>query len=209
MKIKNFTAGLLTVLVAGNISLCNISSVYGEEVYKQGSIIEVKEDEGIFHEYIVKPGDNASIISKIITRYYGEVPDSKYWTVVAFINNYPRVIQPGDVIYFPKTFEQLLKIYDKLVETGWIKKYVRENNIYKRKIQVSMTELMGLLHEIYGDDVCIDPDFMLNYLRTIEKDDEIKIGENGEIDNETLFKLTDWIPTLEELNTEKSEKTSK
>ena len=194
-------SGVLTLVVAAGISLSNPGKVHAENIptYKQGTFIEepMEYEESQYKRYVVKKGDNISTISRKICNYYGEESTTKYWPVLAFLNNFPRVIQPGDILIFPGTFEDVDGLWNDLNETGWIKRYVKENNVYGKKKKSNKT-VGDLIAEIYGDKACADPDFVKAYLEAQGLGNKYSIDTplNG---NDMLFELTEWIPTLEEL----------
>ncbi len=139
---------------------------------------ENQEDLEIAVHYM-KKGENLSLISLDL---YG---DRAYWIVLAFLNGYPKVGQPGDRIRYFKSFDKMLKVYYFLKDSGWYAKYVTKNNIYKKTANdynLTDEEVATLLYAIYGDQVCIDPDFIQTYL---------DMHDNS---------LTEWIPSLEEID---------
>lgn len=190
---------LLSYVVAGGIMVTPAIS-NGETGYKHGSFITTSNEEN-YNQYVVKEGDNASVISRKICAFFNQEISNKFWPVIAFYNNYPRVIHKGDIIVFPKTYEQLVEVNNQLQEMGWTKRYVERNNIYhhQKKKRITLQTIGSLLYEIYGDSVCIDEDFVRKYLRLHELNNKYDIGDTDELSVDDLFRLTEWIPSLEEI----------
>ena len=213
MKISNIKISkkLLSLLVAGGISLAPIEGLaITNNTYNPGTFVKkIEQDESKkYGEYIVKKGDNLSRISEKVCSHLRIESSTKYWPVLAFLNNYPRIIDEGDIIIFPKTFERLEELYDKLDKSGWISKYKQKYKVYglkQPKKKLSMEAVGSLLYEIYGDDVCIDEDLINLYLKVTGLDNKYILTSNYKMDSETLYALTEWMPTLQELN-EYSEK---
>ncbi len=198
MKNLKLSQKIGSVLLAGSIILSSPTAALAAKAPKEGSYIivgtEQAEPDAKFNIYIVKEGDNLSRISEKISRkVYGIDPTTKYWPVLAFMNGYPKVAQPGDEILFPTTLEEMEARLTYLKESGLYGKYVRNNNIYKKKLTVK-----GLLEQIYGKKVCVDPDFIQTYLKTL--------GLEGTYDADSVIKttddlwfLTEWIPSLPQM----------
>ena len=207
MKKNNLrvTPKLIALLVAGGISLAPVAgSCLTNNSYDPGTFVKyVDEDETRqYGEYIVKEGDNLSRISEKVCSHLRIEITPKYWPVLAFLNDYPRVIEPGDVILYPKSAEFLEIMNDKLQELGWTSKYKQTYKVYgekKKKAKLSMEAVGLLLSNIYGEEVCVDEDFIRLYLKVKGLDDKYILTNNSEIDNNTLFDLTEWIPTLDEI----------
>ena len=214
------TRKLIALLVAGGITLAPIpgscltnNSRDPGTFVKNADLDETKE----YGEYIVKEGDNLSKISeKVCSHLRGEI-SPEFWPTLAFLNNYPRVIKPGDVIYYPKTYERLVELNNKLQELGWTSKYKQTYKVYgnTKKVGLSMEMVGKLLYDIYEDEVnkgeiCIDEDFIRLYLKVQKLDNKYVLTKAKEINNDDYFALTEWVPTIEELNTyEQSQKTKK
>lgn len=181
----------------------NNSSVTTVQKYKNGTFIDelMEYEESQYRRYVVAKGDNISLISKKICRYYEQEPTTKYWPVLAFLNQFPRVIQPGDILIFPGTFEDMDGLWSDLKETGWIDRYVAKNKVYsKSKSSKSKGTTVGdLIAEIYGSEYK-NPEFVQRYLKIQGLDSKYSIDSVISGNNDALFELTDWIPTLEEIN---------
>ena len=196
-KIK-LMKGIAVLTLATSISLSSPAIAYAKDLPKQGSFVivgtEQAEENAKYNKYIVKEGDNLSRISERISRkVYGIEPTTKYWPVLAFMNDYPRVAQPGDEIIFPTTLEEMEARLSYLKKTGLFAKYVQNNNIYKKKFTVS-----DLLHDIYSSQVCVDQDFINQYLETLGLTGIY--NENSVITSTNdLFLLTEWIPSLPQM----------
>lgn len=194
--------GALVVTMATSIPFINPKTAYAatNTKYTQGTFIEepMEYEESQYGRYVVKKGDNISIISQKICRYYGEEMTTKYWPVLAFLNGFPRTIQPGDIIIFPGTFEDMDSLLNSLKENGWTSRYIRNNDVYgKRKKEVTHT-VGELLAEIYGEQACVDPDFVALYLDAQGLHGKYNIDSPVNT-TDMLFNLTEWIPTLQEL----------
>ena len=194
---------LMALLVAGGISLVPIkSNAVTNNSFDPGTFVKMAdEDDSLYGKYIVKEGDNVSRISEKVCSHLRIEITTKYWPAIAFLNGYPRVIEPGDVIIFPKSAEDLETLNNELREVGWTARYIQKNKIYKKhpKRNISMSDIGGLLYQIYGDSVCIDEDFIRLYLEILNLSDRYNITEEDELTHEMLYELTEWIPTLEEL----------
>jgi len=191
-------SGALVVTMATSMAFLNPQKAYAATgtVYTEGKFVE--ETESKYGQYVVKKGDNASLISQKICRHFNVEMTTKYWPVIAFLNDFPRIIQPGDIIIFPNSMEEMDNLLAKLKETGWTARYIQKNDVYgKRKKEVTHT-VGELLAEIYGQDACIDPDFVSLYLEAQGLKNKYNI--DSPIDTtDMLFNLTEWIPTLQEL----------
>ena len=198
MKNLKLSQKIGTVLLAGSIILSSPTAVLAEKAPKHGSYILVGTEEAKpdakFNIYIVKENDNLSRISeKICRKVYGIEPTTKYWPVLAFMNGYPRIAQPGDEISFPTTLAEMEARLTYLKKSGLYGQYVRANNIYKKKLTVQ-----GLLNEIYGNAICVDPDFIATYLETLGLSDVY--DANSVIQStQDLWNLTVWIPSLPQM----------
>ena len=207
-KTKVMSYALALVMSTSTIAL-STSEAYAEGINSQTVTTSVKPKNGSFIDepmeyeesqylrYVVEKGDNISKISRKICKYFDEEPTTKYWPVLAFLNEFPRTIQPGDVLIFPGTFEDVDGLWQDLNDAGWIKKYVKENNVYGSKKKKRET-VGSLIAEIYGESACADPDFVSLYLEAQGLSQKYNI--DSVIDgNDMLFELTEWIPTIEEL----------
>ena len=209
------TPKLIALLVAGGISLAPVAgSCLTNNSYNPGTFVKyVEEDESRqYGEYIVKDGDNLSRISEKVCSHLKIEITPKYWPVLAFLNDYPRVIKPGDVILYPKNAEFLEIMNDKLQESGWTSKYKQTYKVYgekKKKAKLSMETVGLLLYNIYGERVCVDEDFIRLYLEVKGLDDKYILTTNSKIDNNTLLELTEWIPSLDDIKEYQKEKKPK
>ena len=200
------TPKLIALLVAGGITLAPVEgNCLTDNSYDPGTFVKcVDLDESKHYgEYVVKKGDNLSRISEKVCSHLRIEITPKYWPVLAFLNGYPRVIEPGDIILYPKSAEYLDLLNEKLKENGWTSKYKQTYKVYGEKVPkkgLSMESVGILLSSIYGDKVCVDEDFIRLYLKVQGLDEKYYLSSSFELSNETLFELTDWIPTLEEIN---------
>ena len=200
-----FTSAVLSLALATGIALTTPSECFAEKKNKQGKFIgAIENEEGQrYNQYVVKKGDNVSRITQKICKYYGKEISTEYWPAIAFLNGFPRVLQPNDIIIFPETYEELVILNANLKSVGWTDRYIQSNNIYARSKNETYSSIYGLLHEIYGDDVCIDEDFVRKYLKTVGLSGKYNLT-SGNFTNNQLFELTEWIPSLEELGVEPS-----
>ena len=192
-KMKLMTGALVVTMAASTLGMTPAYAETGTK--KQGTIVETQLENGQTRNvYVVKEGDNLSRISeKLCRKVYGIEPTTKYWPVLAFMNGYPRVAQPGDEMIYPETLDEMEARLDFLKKSGLYGKYVRQNNIYKKKFKVK-----DLLNDIFGSTVCVDPDFINQYLTTLGLED--KYNADTVIDTvEELWNLTEWIPSLPQM----------
>ena len=206
---------LIALLATGGIAFAPVEAVLGETKYIEGKFVkEIEKDETEeYGQYVVMEGDNLSKISEKICGHYHQEVSTKYWPALAFLNGYPRIIKPGDIIIYPKSFDRLVEMNNKLRKLGWTAKYIYNNKIYggekKKKVKLS-TELVGvLLSDIYGDSVCVDPDFIRLYLQIQGIDDKYYLSTTQSLDQEAFYDLTNWIPTIEEIETFREENANK
>ena len=190
--------GATTLLGGMPNAIAETKATYKQGTFLENQVVQDTETNATFEYgyYVVKEGDNLSRISEKITRHLGAEQTTKYWPVLAYLNGYPRVIQPGDLVFFPADMEVMDQILAKL-KKGWLAKYINANNIYKEKNTVRRL-LEEIYHEWYGDDVCVDPDFIRLYLHAVGLGDKYD-GSSPITDTEMMFHLTEWIPTLEQL----------
>ena len=210
MKNKNLVISrkMISLLVAGGIVLTPMTMVLANS-YKENIQINQQEEKN-YYEYCVVKGDNLSQISRKLCFFFGEDVSTKYWPALAFLNDFPKVLQPGDIIKFPKSFEGLVLLNETLRKENWTAKYIQNNNIYgKKKNLVSRSIMAALLEDIYGDSACVDDDFILKYLDVHGLLDEYELTEEDSYKPDIFFQLTEWIPTLDELELEKTVSTGK
>ena len=149
-----------------------------------------------FDTYTVVEGDNLSHVSEKISHQYGVPVTTKYWPVIAYLNDYPRVARPGDVLIYPETLEQTERLYDRLESSGWIANYKYENNVYgTRRHRLTVGQL---LDDIYGDGFS-DCDPLVRRYMHLHGLDPDKYDEDHVIRGDDLYLLTEWIPDIEEV----------
>ena len=206
MKVNNLriSSAFMAIVVAGGIAVGSISNAYGDTKYKQGTFISetVEDDDLHYNQYVVKKGDTLSKISIKICRYFNQEKSTKYWPSIAFLNNYPRTVNPGDIIVFPETFEKLESLNSDLRKNGWTARYIQNNRIYEKNIRIKPKtySIQSLLAEIYGKDVTIDDNFIDAYLSATGLEDKYCKEDLQAIENDVIFELTDWIPSINELD---------
>lgn len=194
-----FVVGATTLFGATSTALADTQAKYKEGTFLDVQVVQDEKTEATFEYgyYVVKEGDNLSRISEKITVHLGVEQTTKYWPVLAYLNGYPRIIHPGDLVIYPADIEALDNILTKL-KKGWLAKYIQKNNIYKEKNTVRRL-IETIYHEWYGDTVCVDPDFIDLYIRAVGLEGKVD-GNTPITDTELLFQLTEWIPSLEQLD---------
>lgn len=206
MKVNNLRlrSAFFAIVVAGGMTLGTINDCYAETHYKQGTVINetITQEEENYNQYVVKEGDTLSKISVKICRYFKEKVSEKYWPALAFLNNYPKTSKPGDIIVFPETFEKLESLNNDLRKNGWTARYIQNNRIYEKNIRIKPKtySIQSLLAEIYGKDVTIDDNFIDAYLSATGLEDKYCKENLQAIENDVIFELTDWIPSINELD---------
>lgn len=214
MKIENLklTNRVLSLLTAATITFAPVVNASAAK-YKPGTFISetVENGDTIYNQYVVKEGDTLSRISEKICSHFREEISTEFWPALAFLNEYPKVSNPGDLIIYPSTYEKLVELNSKLRELGWTSRYIIKNKIYKKtkKQALPRESIADLLCDIYGDTTCVDEDFIRLYLRAQGLEDKYYLTDNKGLSNETIFELTDWIPTLDELEAVQNNKKSK
>lgn len=202
MKIDNLKIAktVCALVLAGSIALSS-PSVIAEKIETKGMNGQFLEqrleyEESQYKLYVVEEGDNISKISKKICRMFGEEVTTKYWPVLAYLNGFPRVIQPGEIIQFPDTFEDMDSLWSDLKDSGWIKNYVKCNDVYGHKNKkITIGEI---LDSIYGMGASKDPVFVQTYLEAVGLGGG-KYNANSKLNGDQYWQLTEWIPTIEEL----------
>ena len=191
--------GVTTLFAAAPNAIAETKAKYKQGTFLETKIVEDAETNATFEYgyYVVKEGDNLSRISEKITVHLKSEQTTKYWPVLAYLNGYPRVIQPGDLVIFPADMEVMDTILAKL-KKGWLAKYIQKNNIYREKNTVRRL-IEEIYRDWYGDAVCVDPDFIRLYLSALGLGDKYD-GNSPITDSEMLFELTEWIPSLEQLD---------
>ena len=215
MNIKNIKLSkrLLSLLVAGGISLTPVPGLsLTDNSYNPGTFVKkVMQDETKeYGEYIVKEGDNLSRISEKVCSRLNIESTTKYWPSLAYLNHYPRVIEPGDIIIFPKDATILEELNDKLQESGWTSKYKQTYKVYgvkQTKKKISYEYITKVLESSYGEDVCVDEDFVRLFLKVTGLDSKYFVTNTTTV-TDSNYELTEWIPSIEEI-TEYQEKKTK
>lgn len=210
ITIKLATGVTAFMLTMSPVLAGTVGNVYAEEIkttsvtekqYKEGTFIENYKCDGekTYHGYVVKRGDTTSRISEKTSKYLKAEKTTKYWPVIAYLNDYPRTIKPGEVIIFPNNIEDMNELLSNLKSSNWVSKYIQYNGIYKnKKKNITIGEVID---QIYGKGASQDPTFVRKYLKTVGMD-PAKFNSTSELNSTSYFKLTDWIPTTEELGME-------
>ncbi len=230
------TAGLISLLMTSSLALAEVPQSYSAEEITTSYVGEVlnevigfdyDDEEGVLHTihckaYEVVPNDSPSRISRIMCREYGVEETEKYWPVFCYMNRYPKMIHPGDIVIYPETIEETIELYDFLERTNWIHDYVVANDVYNerqrttgdnsrghstRKTRIKgafMTNwtIASVLDEIYGEGTSENENFVNAYLSAVnmnDYDERLESGINERLNNEEVSMLTDWIPTREDL----------
>ena len=147
-----------------------------------------------------------SSFTEKICKHNGVEVSTKYWPVIAYLNQYPRTIRPSDIVIFLDSVENMDELLAGLKSSNWYSKYVQYNDI--RKNAKKNITIGQVLDEIYGTGTSKDSAFVKKYLKTIGMDPE-KYNAGSELNNYTYFRLTDWIPTSEELVGENNKEKTK
>ena len=171
--------------------------------YKEGSFIEdYAIVDGIMCDgYVVKRGDTTSRISEKTSKHLGLEKTTKYWPVIAYLNDYPRIINPKDIVAFPSNTEVLDELLANLKSSNWVSKYIQYNGIYKNhKRNVTVGEIID---DIFGKGASKDTEFVKRYIKTVGMNPS-QFTSSSELNVTSYFRLTDWIPTTEELGMEPS-----
>ena len=197
--VKKATA---TVMVAVTMMTAVPGVVNAEEAktYKPGTIIEeqMPYEESQYVRYVVKKGDNASKVSEKMCKYFGQPITTKFWPVIAYLNEYPRVIREGDILIFLGTYEDNVLLLDALDQSGWTAAYKRVYKVYQHEKKLTVKQL---IQQIYLYDIRVDDEIAQKYLKKLGLDGEYSIDSILSDENE-VFKFVDWIPTLEEIGVE-------
>lgn len=200
-------SGLLALLVAGGMTLVHTPKVCAEDLkpkYTEGTFIdnpnEVDEhEESQYKYYVVKEGDNLSRISEKICRHEGHEITTKYWPALAFLNGYPKISNPGDLIMYLEDMDDMDALLQSLKETKWTARYIQANDVYAQDKTSGGYTIKELLIEIYGKKAAEDPAFFKKFMKAQNLYgkytlDSVVTGTN------MLAELTLWIPTFEQLD---------
>ena len=201
LKVKGLSLLSAGVMLISGYGLGTMSNARAEGINTGTKVEETtnENEETKYVEHVVQKGDNASKISREMCKHYGIEVSNKYWPVIAYINAYPRIIKPGDVIKYPEDFETTEKTYLALRKTGWLARYIQKNNIYyKNDLTPRDYTVADVIEEIYGGRKSQNYTLVEAYLDAVGINDEFD-SDTDVRDPEKLFKLTDWIPTEEEL----------
>ena len=78
--------------------------------------IELLGEDGVksYYRYVVQPGDNPSLISEKICKFYGVEPRQRYWTILPYLNNLNNTMFAGQALIFPDTFEDVVALKEEL-----------------------------------------------------------------------------------------------
>ena len=196
------TPKLIALLLAGGIALTPIAgSATTDNSYDPGTFVKKVEqvEDAKYGIYIVMEGDTASRISEKICSHERIHITTKYWPVVKYLN--PGVLNEGEQIIFPLDPNELEELCDDL-HKGWLADYIQKHNVYPKveRKKISYEDAAKLIAELYqGQDVCIDPDFVRQYLKTTGLDKKYKLSSAKELSNDDIAAFGDWIPTLEDI----------
>lgn len=182
-----------------------------------------------FNSYVVEENDlTASNVSTKIVNYFlrkkevpqefrevlKENPDAscRFWPVVAYIyeltKNKSYHTRPGEKIYFPKTFDEMVALNTELKKNGWFAKYCKKHNIYPKKKTVYLdkeyarSEIIKILaYTSHGDTICADDDTIAAYLKTLGDAMNVKYvyKEGAKLTKGQDWAFHEWLLTPEEI----------
>ena len=185
-----------------------------------------------YNTVIVEEGDNASKISSRIVHYFmqnNEVPAddkatfnedyntrAKFWPVVVFMNTEPGHkyhSRAGEKFIFPKTYEELVDMNTYLRKSGWLASYIQNNHVYpkERVLSVPKERTRRYVEEIYrvmypDQNIIVDDAMLDAYLRSHSYGNtKFVYKKQSKLDEEERYILTEWIPTIEELDEYRTE----
>ena len=192
---------------------------------KYGTYVDPETDIE-YNTVIVEKGDNASKLSSRVVHYFiehNEVPAdekamynedydtrARFWPVIVYLNTEEGKkyhSREGEKFIFPKTYEELVALNIVLKKSGWLANYVQNNNVYpKKKVYKVPKEqtrkyVECIYREAYEDPCFVVTDELLEaYLKAHSYDGKFVFDKNSKLNKNEKFILTEWIPTLEELN---------
>ena len=204
MDKDELTKKIMVYIVAGSIAAAPVSSTLAETKYKQGiffQLNEENEENKPFTYYVVKKGDYLSKICRRICLLNNEPVSNDWWPAIAFLNDFPRVLQPGDVIRFYTDFNKNIELDQKLRDIGWTRRYIKENDVYgkRKRHRVSINKVGELLYDIYGNNVCVDEDFIRLFLDATGLSSKYELSENDDVNEDLLYDFTESLRPLDEL----------
>jgi len=131
---------LSLVATMATVGAANFNMVKAEEVpeYKEGQFIEemIERQEGEeihnYYQYVVKTGDCLETISKKMCKFLGVEERTRYWVVLTYLNEISSkdIIHAGDILIFPESFDEVLKIKIGLDENGYTDRMYQEFGYY-------------------------------------------------------------------------------
>ena len=196
----------IALLVAGGIALTPVAGfAITDDSYNPGTFVKWIEqtDEYDYGLYNVKEGDNWSRISEKVCSHHRVEIEAKYWLALYYYNNCPKVIEPGDIIKFPKDQTEIEVLKVTLEKNGTAARIKRNNKVYGgKKTKISLDEVGRIVNGIYGDDIeCIDPDILNYYLKITGADKKYELRDiDKKLTNDQFADLTKYIPTAQEFN---------
>ena len=190
---------LTTVATGASLMASNIASA---EVIPEKTKKFVGEPiDSLYNTYTVVKGDSLARISQKISLYLGVESTSKYWKVLAFLNDSSDLLHVGDVIRYPRTIEELDDLAADLKEAEWTFKTTIKNNSeeyapYTKKIKT--TTVYEVIKAACRGKYTVDRKFAKLYLQmqvvpagwTLDT----KISTTDEV-----HMLTEWIPSKEDI----------
>lgn len=207
IKIK-FISGVVaaTLFTGGNLVFSNNINAYADTIIKKkfGTFIEDfdSKEEGEYIKYVVQSGDNLSNISRRVCRFFEKTVTTKYWPVIAYLNDYPRTINPGDEVIFPSNFEDIDNMLKTLDESGWVSEYKRQQK-KRRELKEKYREdnkdntVGAIIDDIYGPGASNDKDFVNKYLSEVGLS---RYNVGTVLTKDEIFRLTESIPSIEDLS---------
>ena len=181
----------------------------------------------VYYTIEVIENDNASRISEVAIAVYNkekQIPDedlelfsapntktsrSSFWPAVVYMNvekGRKFRINPGDILIIPTEYSKFKALNGQVKSSGWYSRYCAANNIHQPKMTVTVPKetvralVQNIYDELYPDaNVCVDDDVLRAYLRAHSSKIKYEFNKDSELDNNTYFELTEWIPTPSEL----------
>lgn len=233
--VKNLKTRVLSGLTAVGIAFSGYAAISPVNAFAEGSKygVTVDEETGIEYNTLrVREGETASTLSSRVVNYFiknKEVPKAdlqmyrdnpntscRYWPVVVYLNTKPGCkyhSKEGEEFIFPRTYEELQDLYSYIKKSGWLARYVQNNNIYpkQRVCSVPYGKTKRYVERIYKEKYN-DPNYELDdetfdaYIRAHNtRSVKFVYRPDSRLDKDEREILTMYIPLDEELDRLKEE----